>query len=265
MPVQYVTNWRVLAFRLVVLDHAAMDVYLLTLVHSGSVEEARAADAWRWQRAENVQQVLREDSSTNQRLQGDRGLLAGTAHAACSPPSVVKSSQKEISIDVSSCSNGATSKQRELANGCYPGAPAPANKCGRTLAANGHNLRPPTSMHVSPAMNGHSRDSGGKAFHLHHPRLAYINNVQACKDALYAGESYELCLTTALSRPAPTDPLQLYYTLRRRSPAPYAAFLSFGATGPHVRLPTFQLLLAVPFPCVQVTTAPILVASGILI
>ena len=241
--VQCVTKWRMPATRLVVLDHAAMDVYLLTLVHSGSVEEARAADAWRWQRAEDVQRALMEGSSKIQRLQGDRGMLAGAARAACSPPSVANSSQKGVSIDVPSCpasvATGATSEHRKLANGHNPGASAPVNNCGRTcvLAANGHHLRPPTSMHVSPAMNGHSNDSSGKAFYLHHPRLAYINNVQACKDALYAGDSYELCLTTALSRPAPIDPLQLYYTLRRRSPAPYAAFLSFGAAGPHVRLP----------------------------
>lgn len=62
-------------------------------------------------------------------------------------------------------------------------------------------------------------------------------DVQACKDALYAGESYELCLTTALSRRgAPREPLELYTILRRLSPAPYAAFLSFGDEGPQVGL-----------------------------
>ena len=61
--------------------------------------------------------------------------------------------------------------------------------------------------------------------------------MQACKDALYEGNSYELCLTTALSRDGPLpDPLHLYYTLRQHSPAPYAAFLSFGESGPQVTL-----------------------------
>lgn len=61
-------------------------------------------------------------------------------------------------------------------------------------------------------------------------------DVQACKDALYEGDSYELCLTTALSRSGPLpDALHLYYTLRQHSPAPYAAFLSFGQGGPQVR------------------------------
>lgn len=74
-------------------------------------------------------------------------------------------------------------------------------------------------------------------FRLHRTRDTYVADVQACKDALYAGESYELCLTTALSRrsAAPHNALDLYYTLRRVSPAPYAAFMSFGDGGPQVR------------------------------
>ena len=221
----------------------ARDVYLLTLVHSGSVEEARAADAWRWQRAEEVQHALREGSCKGQRLEHERATPAGAAQAACSHPSMSQSSQGEARMQLPfGPGAGAADMTREhirVANGHHPGASAQPSQRGRTCltAANGHHLQPPASKPVSPAMNGHSEDSSGRTFHLHHPRLAYIDNVQACKDALYAGESYELCLTTALSRPVPIDPLQLYYTLRRRSPAPYAAFLSFGASGPHVRPP----------------------------
>lgn len=45
--------------------------------------------------------------------------------------------------------------------------------------------------------------------------------------ALRAGESYELCLTTSLHRraPAPVDAWALYRTLRAINPAPYAAWL----------------------------------------
>ncbi len=72
-------------------------------------------------------------------------------------------------------------------------------------------------------------------FRLHRSRATYERDVQACKDALYEGESYELCLTTALSCKGPVpDALHLYYTLRQHSPAPYAAFLSFGDGGPQV-------------------------------
>lgn len=67
----------------------------------------------------------------------------------------------------------------------------------------------------------------------------YLADVGACLEALAAGESYELCLTTALdaaatpSAPLP-DPLALYRVLRRVNPAPYAAYLAVGAAGPRV-------------------------------
>ena len=87
------------------------------------------------------------------------------------------------------------------------------------------------SEHGEPP--AHHRNS--EPFRLHRSRSTYVRDVQACKDALYEGDSYELCLTTALSRDGPVpDPLHLYSTLRQHSPAPYAAFLSFGEGGPHV-------------------------------
>ena len=79
------------------------------------------------------------------------------------------------------------------------------------------------------------RDSKPRAFKLHRSRDTYVRDVQSCKDALYEGDSYELCLTTAISRAGPVpDALHLYCTLRQHSPAPYAAFLSFGKAGPQV-------------------------------
>ena len=65
-------------------------------------------------------------------------------------------------------------------------------------------------------------------FQLARSRRQYLRDVEACQQALYDGDSYEICLTTALVRDHPLDPLQLYRTLRRVNPAPYAAWLSFG-------------------------------------
>ena len=48
------------------------------------------------------------------------------------------------------------------------------------------------------------------------------------RQALYDGESYELCLTTALTAEQQVPALSLYHTLRQLNPAPYAAWLAFG-------------------------------------
>lgn len=56
-------------------------------------------------------------------------------------------------------------------------------------------------------------------------RKQYLDDIARCKDALVAGESYEICLTTAAELPAVDDALDFYRRLRTYNPAPYAAFL----------------------------------------
>jgi para-aminobenzoate synthetase len=58
-----------------------------------------------------------------------------------------------------------------------------------------------------------------------HPDAAYRALIQQCQEEIAAGETYEVCLTNMLSLTAELDPLATYRTLRRLSPAPYAAFL----------------------------------------
>ena len=53
----------------------------------------------------------------------------------------------------------------------------------------------------------------------------YLADVQACRRELLAGESYEICLTNSLHLPADGDGYAFYRRLRRRNPAPYAAYL----------------------------------------
>lgn len=67
-------------------------------------------------------------------------------------------------------------------------------------------------------------------FQLREPEEAYIKNVNACMDALYAGDSYELCLTTQLQHEVGNhlDGWKLYKILRSINPAPYAAWIAFG-------------------------------------
>ncbi|MEV6769856.1 aminodeoxychorismate synthase [Nocardia sp. NPDC051030] len=65
-------------------------------------------------------------------------------------------------------------------------------------------------------------------------RERYLADVEACRKQLRAGESYEICITDSAYLPAggdgdgDRDGLDVYRTLRRCNPAPYAAFLRFG-------------------------------------
>jgi len=56
----------------------------------------------------------------------------------------------------------------------------------------------------------------------------YLDDVAACKRYLEAGDSYEICLTDQLEGEGAFGPLDLYRSLRRVNPAPFAAYLRFG-------------------------------------
>ncbi|HZO07407.1 MAG TPA: aminodeoxychorismate synthase component I, partial [Solirubrobacterales bacterium] len=67
-------------------------------------------------------------------------------------------------------------------------------------------------------------------FHLARSREHYLEDIAACKRALYEGESYEICLTNQVRAAVAPEPLALYRALRRVNPAPYAALLRIGST-----------------------------------
>ena len=63
-------------------------------------------------------------------------------------------------------------------------------------------------------------------------RSAYLAKVRSAQTEISNGNSYEVCLTTALTAQLPTplnkaQVLELYRKLRRRSPAPFASLLRF--------------------------------------
>ncbi len=64
-------------------------------------------------------------------------------------------------------------------------------------------------------------------FQLRHDRQAYLARINRCLEEIAAGETYEVCLTNEITSQVSVDPLDLYRILRRRNPAPYAAFLRF--------------------------------------
>ncbi|WP_158847801.1 aminodeoxychorismate synthase component I [Saccharothrix deserti] len=56
----------------------------------------------------------------------------------------------------------------------------------------------------------------------------YRTDVVSCQEQLHAGESYEICLTTAVELPATSGSADYYRVLRRVNPAPFSAYLRFG-------------------------------------
>ncbi len=59
-------------------------------------------------------------------------------------------------------------------------------------------------------------------------REQYLADIRRCQAALTAGESYEVCLTDQISTAASPEPFECYRLLRRRNPAPFAAYLKLG-------------------------------------
>jgi para-aminobenzoate synthetase len=60
-----------------------------------------------------------------------------------------------------------------------------------------------------------------------HDRDAYLDRIADCLEEIRDGESYEVCLTNAVTAPVTIDPRRTFSWLRRRSPVPYGALLEF--------------------------------------
>ncbi|MFE5502697.1 aminodeoxychorismate synthase component I [Amycolatopsis japonica] len=65
---------------------------------------------------------------------------------------------------------------------------------------------------------------------LRYDREPYVKKIAGCQEKIAIGESYEVCLTNTAVARGTFDPWECYRLLRRISPAPFAAFLSFGDT-----------------------------------
>jgi para-aminobenzoate synthetase len=68
--------------------------------------------------------------------------------------------------------------------------------------------------------------SGGIA--LRHGREQYLRLIATCREAITAGETYEVCLTNMVTGTGSVEPWDCYRFLRRESPAPFGALLRFG-------------------------------------
>lgn len=212
-----------LADRLVAVDHQCGDVYLLAVYDSGEApgtqqggEEGRGEQRGEEAAAHGREQAAADGvagpgvaTTVGEEGEGRAGKDAGGLQAALAgwalavSPAEQEAAARAWLMDM----------QRQLEE-------AAAQTEERRAAA--------ASASTSTADAG---PGSAVPFRLEHSRSAYINNIAACHTALHAGESYELCLTTALTRAAAPDPAVLYSTLRRMNPAPYAAWLQCGAAG----------------------------------
>ncbi|HWO66697.1 MAG TPA: chorismate-binding protein, partial [Umezawaea sp.] len=69
---------------------------------------------------------------------------------------------------------------------------------------------------------------GSAEVSLRHARPHYLKLIDACLEAITAGETYEVCLTNEVTWRGAVDPWEAYRFLRRESPAPFGALLRFG-------------------------------------
>jgi para-aminobenzoate synthetase len=86
----------------------------------------------------------------------------------------------------------------------------------------------PEARDASPLPSG--TGASPVAFACGRGRSQYLSDIARCHAALGAGESYEICLTDQIDTAASPDPWTLYRLLRRRNPAPFAAYLKLAST-----------------------------------
>ncbi|QDO44256.1 aminodeoxychorismate synthase component I [Streptomyces sp. RLB3-17] len=84
------------------------------------------------------------------------------------------------------------------------------------------------ALAARPAAEDVPAPAGPAELRLRHDRDTYLRLIADCRREIAAGETYEVCLTNMAEVNLDLDPWQGYRFLRRNSPAPYGALLSFG-------------------------------------
>ncbi len=88
----------------------------------------------------------------------------------------------------------------------------------------------------TPAPGSPASRAAAPHFTARDAEAVYKAKVAEAQREIAEGNTYEVCLTTALTATAPRapaalDPWQTYLQLRRRNPAPFASYLRFGEPG----------------------------------
>lgn len=236
-----------LACRLVAIDHHQEDIYLLALVQPASHSSKTAAQTWLHATASSIQNLLPNtlhsmmqqplSSQCPRALMESGSSLADSSHThqhmdmdscdAMSEDDWSHIDQRGSFSSLDSCltdlSTSTTAAQKQAGTQATATGDSP-DKCVHQAVGAQAVQQQQTSVQqpLHPAMSPHP------PFKLARSRQQYLRDVAACQQALHDGESYEICLTTALVRSEAADALQLYRTLRKVNPAPYAAWMSFG-------------------------------------
>ncbi len=119
-----------------------------------------------------------------------------------------------------------------------PGSPGPGRAAAPGSSGLGVGAAPGSSglgVGAAPAGSGVGHDATSTSaaddpvsFRCGRGREQYLADILRCQAELAAGESYEVCLTDQISTDASPPPFELYRTLRRSNPAPFAAYLRLG-------------------------------------
>jgi para-aminobenzoate synthetase len=86
----------------------------------------------------------------------------------------------------------------------------------------------PPPAAVAPALVGMTHPTACGMVQPRHDRGAYLDRIADCLEEIRDGETYEVCLTNAVTAPMAIDPRRTFSLLRRWSPVPYGALLEFG-------------------------------------
>ncbi|WP_413248681.1 chorismate-binding protein [Sinomonas flava] len=192
------------AARAVVLDHANGEAWVLAL-------ESSEAGSWIDEASAAIDACTDQVTSAPHEVTSAPHEVTSAPHEVTSAPPEVTSAPQEVT----SAPQEVTSARPEVTSAPQEVTSAPH---GVTSAPHG----------VTSAPVFAARDSAA----------AYMAKVSAAQAEIAEGNTYEVCLTTTLEATLPGGgtpggrtavvPLETYRALRRRSPAPFAAFVRFG-------------------------------------
>jgi para-aminobenzoate synthetase len=97
----------------------------------------------------------------------------------------------------------------------------------RLLAVPAQDAASPRAGAGGDTLVGMTHPTARGMVHPRHDRGAYLDRIAACQAEIHDGESYEVCLTNAVTAPVAIDPRRTFSWLRQGSPVPYGALLEF--------------------------------------